>query len=290
MAARPKPRHQSGYSQEETEQVVSACLTLAVTLGAYMDRLCIVGGLVPSLLIDRRLGPDQETGAGHPGTNDLDVGLEIVLLDDSQYVEISARLRQEGFEPDENEHGNLTPQRWRLAGLDATIDFLIPPLPGAEAGGRVHALESDFGALITPGLQLAQFEREGIQLDGHTFKGEAVRRVIPLCGPATFVALKAFAFADRAEPKDAFDLVYVLRRWPPGVPDIAGRLRQHSERVPVVIEDALWRLRDDFETPDALGPRRAAEFEAGIGDDLDAAAADAHGYVDDLLRAYDSST
>lgn len=120
MPPRDKPRHRSGYSREETEQVEAACLTVAVTLGALMDRLCIVGGLVPSLLIDRELGPEPETGAGHPGTNDLDVGLAVALLDDKQYTEIGERLRREGFEPDRNEQGNPTPQRWKLDDLDVS--------------------------------------------------------------------------------------------------------------------------------------------------------------------------
>jgi len=51
--------------------------------------------------------------------------------------------------------------------------------------------------------------------------GEVVRRRLPVCGPATFVVLKSFAFADRGEPKDACDLIYVLRRWPGGANDIA---------------------------------------------------------------------
>lgn len=85
-----------------------------------MDRLCIVGGLVPSLIIDREVGPDPETGDEHPGTNDLDVGLAIALLDDQQYAEISKRLRQEGFAPDVNERGNPTPQRWKLGALNVT--------------------------------------------------------------------------------------------------------------------------------------------------------------------------
>lgn len=77
MAPPAKPRNRSGYSPEETEQVRSACLTVSVTLGALMDDLCIVGGLVPSLLIDHQIGPDPGTGELHPGTNDLDVGLAI---------------------------------------------------------------------------------------------------------------------------------------------------------------------------------------------------------------------
>lgn len=34
-------------------------------------------------------------------------------------------------------------------------------------------------------------------MTGHKLKGEAVRRRIPVCGPATFVVLKALAFANR---------------------------------------------------------------------------------------------
>ena len=250
-----------------------------------MDRLCIVGGLVPSLLIDREIGPEPETGTGHPGTNDLDIGLEIALLDDEQYVEIGKRLRQEGFGPDHNEQDNPTPQRWKLGDLKVTIDFLLPPIPGAERGGSIQPLEGDLAALIAPGLQLASSEREEIEIAGHTLKGEKVERTVPVCGPATFIVLKALAFRDRAEPKDAFDLVYVLRRWPGSIGDIAKRLARHAASNGPVVKDALDHLARDFADPETLGPKRVAEFEGETADDPDAIAADAHGYVDDLLKA-----
>jgi hypothetical protein len=280
-----KPRDRSGYSREETEQVKSACLTVAITLGALMDDLCIVGGLVPSLLIDGQVGPDPDTGDLHPGTNDLDVGLAIGLLDEEQYTEISRRLNQEGFEPDHNEAGNLTPQRWKLSDRNVTVDFLMPPIPGATRGGRVHHLEGHFGALITPGLELAFDERHEIPVDGFTLRGETARRNVPVCGPGAFVVLKSLAFADRAEPKDAYDLIYVLRRWPKRVRDIADRLAAHAEKHRNVVEEALRKLANDFGTPQSLGPRRAADFGGSQGDDLAVATADAHGYVDDLMRA-----
>jgi hypothetical protein len=284
VAESGKPRHRSGYGREETEQVEAALLTVAVTLGALMDQICIVGGLVPTLLIDHEIGPDPETEAGHPGTNDLDVALAIALLDEEQYAEVSQRLRQEGFGPDKNSKGNPTPQRWKLGSMKVTIDFLLPPIPGAEKGGRMQPLEGDLSALITPGLQLAQSEREEIMVDGHTLKGERVKRAIPVCGPATFVILKALTFHDRGEPKDAFDLVYVLRRWPAGLADIADRIGPHIEADPAVVIDALTKLSSDFDSPESHGPLRAAEFDGDPGGDLDAGAADAHGYVDDFLR------
>lgn len=68
MPPAEKPRHRSGYGQEEFEQVKAACLTVAVTLGAYLADVCIVGGLVPALLIDsvRDTGDDEDPR--HPGT------------------------------------------------------------------------------------------------------------------------------------------------------------------------------------------------------------------------------
>lgn len=283
MAPIQKPRRRSGYTHEQTALVESACLSVAATLGALMDDLCIVGGLVPTLLVDRRDEAQGERSARHPGTVDLDVGLGLALLDGNRYSEVSDRLRSEGFEPDTNENGNATLQRWRFGTLGATVDFLLPAIPGGARGGRIHPLEPDFGALVAPGLELSFEERINIPCEGHTLRGEQTTRVIPVCGPAAFVVLKALAFADRAEPKDAFDLVYVIRHWPGGASDIADRLVRHSQRHAHVVRHALRLLARDFETPETLGPARVAEFEQADGRPPHELAADAHGDVDDLL-------
>jgi hypothetical protein len=283
-----KPRHRSGYSPEEFEQVKAACLTVAVTLGAYLDDVCIVGGLVPALLVDTARGDEGDDDDRHPGTNDLDVGLALAGLDDERYAEISARLRAEGFAPDTNAAGNQTVQRWRLGDLKVTVDFLLPPAPDHDDRVRVQNLEGDFGALITPGLQLAFDEHVDIDLDGHTLHGEAARRTIPVCGPAAFVVLKALAFGDRAEPKDAYDLVYVVQHTDGRGGAIAERLLGHAAAHRPIVVRALEMLARDFDKPDDLGPTRAARFtiaDPPDRDELDDASADAHGYIADLLAA-----
>lgn len=281
-----KPRHRSGYSPEEFEQVKAACLTVAVTLGAYLDDVCIVGGLVPALLVDTPREDEGDDDDRHPGTNDLDVGLALAVLDDERYAEISARLRAEGFAPDTNAAGNQTVHRWRLGDLKVTVDFLLPPAPDQDDRVRVQHLEGDFGALITPGLQLAFDERVDIDLDGHTLNGEAARRTIPVCGPAAFVVLKALAFGDRAEPKDAYDLVYVVRHTDGRGQAIAERLARHAVAHRPIVLRALELLARDFSELDDLGPTRAARFTIAHPPDqaeLDDGAADAHGYVADIL-------
>lgn len=279
-----KPRHRSGYTAAETELVRSACLTVAVTLGAYLSDVVVVGGLVPSLLIDSQPTTIDGIGESHPGTNDLDLGLSLALLEAQRYTEISTRLRSEGFEPDENEAGNKTVQRWRLAGLK--VDFLMPPAPGQEQTRRVQNLESDFGALVTPGLELAFEERVDVEIAGSTLKGEHAQRTLPVCGAGAFVVLKAFAFGDRAEPKDAYDLVYVIRGTPGAADTVAAKLREHARSHRDLVDRAMAGLAQDFKSPDHIGPQRAAEFEYLDPEARDEAAADAHGHIDDLLRKY----
>ncbi len=282
MATPDKPRHSSGYSREETREVESTLLTVAVTLGAYFDRLCIVGGLVPSLLLDGEL--DDEDDDRHVGSGDVDVALHIGLLNDGDYAEVSDRLRREGFEPDVNDDGNKTLQRWRLGTASVTIDFLIPLVPDSEEGQRLHKLEPDFGAIMTKGLELAFDEIREIMLAGSTRKDEVVERTIPVCGPAAFVVLKSFAFQDRGEPKDAYDLVYVIRRTRGGAASIAEALEIHAKSHAPVVRDALERLASNFETVEHTGPSRAADFISKAGTDRDADRADAQGAVADLLN------
>jgi len=280
-----KPRHRSGYSREETLQVESLCLTLVATLGAYIDDLCIVGGLVPSLLIDRDPAADRSADDLHPGTNDLDVGLAVAILDQRRYAMLRERLVQEGFHPKENEEGNAVRQTWQLENLKVTIDFLIPPTPELRQEGRLQNLQPDFAALVTNGLQFAFQERVEVEVDGHTLAGERLKRMVPVCGPASFVVLKALAFADRVEPKDAFDLVYVLSHFPGSPASVVEKLAERAVEDAELVGFTLGKLANDFAELDSIGPRRAAEFGNGISDFLDDETADAHGFVDDFLKA-----
>lgn len=278
-----KPRTKLGYSAEITEVVRSACLSVAVTLGDYLDDVVVVGGLVPSLLAEGnflRVGQEIDR---HVGTMDLDLGLSLSVLNQERYMVISERLRAEGFAPDVNEEGNTTRQRWQRDGL--TIDFLIPAQEG-ESGGGLQSFEASFAALVTVGLGLAFDERVEVAIEGVTLDGESVRRPLGVCGPGAFVALKALAFHNRSEPKDAYDLVHVLRFVHGGVGQVAEELHRHSRVHESTVATAIQALEEDFETVGHLGPRRAAEFMAVDLQFLDDVAADAHGFVDDLLRSY----
>jgi len=276
-----KPSYATGYQNEQVSLVRATCLYVATRLGDLMDDLAIVGGLVPSLIINQENIPDG--GSAHVGTMDLDVGLTVALLSEGRYRTLSEALRSAGFEPDLNEQGNLTRQRWRMKGVQSvTIDFLISPSLPDDKERRIRNIEPDFAAFITPGLHLAFRDREKIELSGKTILGEQAKRSIWVCGPGAYVVLKALAFEGRGENKDAYDLFYLLQNYGSGVEDIVKHLQ--ILRDDEITIQALKILQRDFLEHDAIGPRRVANFLTGGPDD--AIQADVVGLVAKLLQLF----
>ncbi|MEO8905909.1 MAG: hypothetical protein ABI627_30685 [Polyangiaceae bacterium] len=271
-----KPRTAVGYDPAQVARVRATSLYVATKLGDLLDELVIVGGLVPSLLIDQRQAREK-----HIGTLDLDIGMEVAILDGKRYEDLTERLRAAGFGPDTNEKGNLTRQRWKIDGPPkVTVDFLIPPSLDSDRGGQLRNIETDFAAIIAPGLRLAFIDRVDITLEGKTIRGEEARRVFGVCGPGAFVVMKALALRSRGENKDAYDLVYFLQNYGQGPVDVFSSLE--PLRGDAEAERALAFLREDFGTVESIGPIRAAEFIHGGRDEE--AEADAWGIVQALLE------
>ncbi len=259
-----KPKTSSGYGSESVELVLATCRYIATILGDFLDEIVIVGGLVPSLIVDQtRLTHGAEP---HAGTLDLDIGLSLAIFDDELYREISERLRSSGFARDKNTSGNLTNHRWQIEanGSKVTIDFLIPPTTKGEKPGSVKNLEGDFGALISSGLSLAFQDFDEIILDGLTIKGEiVVNKRMRVCGPGAYVVLKSFALNNRGENKDAYDLYYIIRNYGDNPDEAAKRFiglgsNEHCER-------AITILKENFLELDSVGVKRATEFIVGEG-------------------------
>jgi hypothetical protein len=49
----PKPKTAAGYERAQVERVRATCLYVATKLGDLLSELVVVGGLVPTLLIDQ---------------------------------------------------------------------------------------------------------------------------------------------------------------------------------------------------------------------------------------------
>lgn len=274
-----KPTTAAGYEGEHTEFVRATCLYVATKLGDMMDDLVVIGGLVPSLLIDQGNLPAKSDP--HVGTKDLDIGLTLDLLNEERYRTLTERLRRAEFEPDVSGRGNPTLQRWKIQGPETvTVDFLIPPSRPEDSGGQLRKIEPDFAAMIVPGLHLAFEDRRRVTLEGRTIRGEKAARDVWICGPGAYVVLKSLALQERGENKDAYDLYYVVRNYGTTIDDVASSLK--SLLHDPFAEEALSILEQNFGEHDGIGPRRTAEFLTnGPHDEIQA---DVVGFVRQLLE------
>lgn len=285
MVKPSKPQTRFGYTPESVMLMKQAALHVRTVLGDLYEDVVIVGGLVPSLLIPN---PPKDA-AMHPGTMDLDLGLSLGLLDGERSAEVSDRLRKAGFASAENKDGRKMRQTWEFkieAGGRALIDFLIGPVSAASVPGKLQNLEDDFAAFIAEGVPLAFRDKRTVTLTGKTLKGEEATRETLVCGPSAFVAMKAAAFKNRGETKDAYDLFYVINHYHSFDEIVSGfraLLKGEGDRCAIA---ALATLNDDFKSPSSIGCMRAAEFFLGdTKEGRDEFCADVSGVIMRFARA-----
>ena len=257
------PRTRSDYSPDGLQFVRSTCLDLAICLNDYWDDLVVVGGFVPSLLVTPRA--DVEA---HLGTNDIDIGLALSLVESGRYEDMARRLRTVGYQPDINDDGQPVHHRWRLddARAPVTVDFLIENQDDGIDPGKPFHLSKEFGPIRNDALPAAFLDRIDVEVAGQTPRGEDAKRVVRVCGPAAFVVLKAHALHSRGYPKDAYDLFYMIRNYGESGPEDVAARWDRVAALPSAIE-ALEMLREDAESRTSVLPMRAAEFLELRGDD-----------------------
>ncbi|NQV97534.1 MAG: nucleotidyl transferase AbiEii/AbiGii toxin family protein [Acidimicrobiaceae bacterium] len=231
--------------------------------------LAIVGGVVPSLLVD-------SVPAGikrHVGTADLDLHLSLHLMDGETadyYEAIIDGLRNLGLRPDRRDGRDI---KWRWIGtyreVRLQVEFLCPvrtqgghseaPAAGTPAeqnigpSDEITALAVGFGDLVTDDTIIVERVVE-------TNHGR-LRYEFPVAGVASWLCLKADAIMRRDKPKDAYDVVWLIVGLGSAV--AAERVRAspllHGPRTDEVIAQ-LARLAEQFVDVDAVGARSYADF------------------------------
>lgn len=256
--AHQKPLYATDYTPEQLDRSRRALLQVAVALGDYLPDVVLVGGLVPTLLVDQEEAATRD--ASHIGSADVDLGLHFAVIDEERYDAFSDRLMAHGFEPGISDKGHPTKQRWIYEGDDEiAVDFLIDNTETDEGDWNlVMHLTGDLAALRTQGLTLAFEDAEDRKLRGTTLRGDVATRELRVCGPAAFIVLKAIAFRNRAAGKDAYDLAYVLRNYAERPEVVGERVRQYLGHPATA--KALTILREEFGSEEKTGPRSASRF------------------------------
>jgi hypothetical protein len=219
-----KPATREGYTEEYTADCERVLVTLLRGLGPWKDSVFLVGGLVPRYLIPAR----PPAVPAHAGTLDVDVVIDLQILADTEaYHTLEDNLRKMGFERAENDKGQKLSWRWRTRtehGATMVLELLadapeiaggrVQPLP---TEGRISALNVPHSSIVFDLNQATDIQVE--LLGGGGIATERVKHA----NLVSFTCLKAFAFDQRFERKDAHDLVYCIEH-APEAPDAVPHL------------------------------------------------------------------
>jgi hypothetical protein len=201
-----------------------------------------------------------------------------MLAEIEAYHSLEENLKRMGFAQGTNSKGNTVKWRWRR-NIDESATVILEFLADdpKHRGGKVTPLptEGEISALNIPHSSMVFEHYEEVEisaelLDNDGFATEKIR----YANLVSFSVLKALAFDQRFERKDAHDLVYCIEHAEGGVEQAAKVIREclngkHSEVVRRALSILSSRFADDDKTEGYRkdGPIAVAKFELGEEED-----------------------
>jgi hypothetical protein len=270
-----KPATLDGYSDRYTLDCERVLVTLLRGLGPWKNSVYLIGGLTPRYLVSAR----PPVVPAHAGTTDVDIVIDLQILADTEaYHTLEDNLKKMGFERAENEAGRKLSWRWQARTEHGALMVLELLADAPElAGGRVQALPTDgtISALNIPHssivFELHQVTEIQAELLG---KNGIATEKVKHANLISFTCLKALAFDQRNERKDAHDLIYCIEHAPEGTDAVAEAfIKERDGKHGIVIHDSLAILRTRFARDDRTegyrkdGPVSVAKFELGESDE-----------------------
>jgi hypothetical protein len=264
-----KPTTIDGYSERVTHDCERVLVTLLRNLGPWKNSVFLVGGLTPRYLVPGR--PPEVPQ--HAGTLDVDIVVDILILEDTDaYKTLEENLRKIGFDNATNKSGQKQSWRWRMRMDDGSMVILELLADRSDhVGGKVKPLptEGNISALNVPHSAMVFDLHDSTDVTAELLGSEGVTtETIRYANIVSFVCLKALAFEDRAERKDAHDLVYCIENAPGGIEAAAASFRgQIGGKHQEVVKHCVELLRKHFASDEKTegykkdGPVMVANFE-----------------------------
>ncbi len=260
-----KRAHYTDYDEATTARCERALVTLLGDLGPWGDRIYLAGGLAPRYLV----GQLPEGARAHVGTTDIDLVIGLALGDETPetYRTLQNNLDKANFRQSEPSF------RWTrdVDGIPVILEFLCET--DQVDSGRIYKPKGEYtgsklGALNIPGAHLARDDYIECELEGERLDGGGRSKVsVRVANLLPYTVLKIFAFQDRHENKDAYDLVFTLLNaeddpWDAGARCASSAVAGHPQ-----VEEALTLLGDRFRDAEQDGPSAYALFLAAPGDE-----------------------
>jgi hypothetical protein len=243
--------------------------------GTLGDTLRLVGGLAPRYITPE----DAPDVPAHAGTSDVDIVLNLAVIAEGQnYADLATQLEARGFARHINAKGNAVTWRWKIAidGLPIMVEFLRDA-EDVRGGGTVPIAGEGVSALAIRHAAIAHTWYVDHKITGELADGSVVTRTVNVVDVVAFVILKALALNSRYEPKDAADLIHVLR-YAGTIEHVASCFvgKMQSGQHPQAMSDGMDALHDCFCHPKrpedsyrTIGPTGYAQFHHADGGEND---------------------
>jgi hypothetical protein len=256
--------HRTDYNEQATARCERALVTLLGDLGPWRERIYLAGGLAPRYLV----GQLPEEAQAHVGTTDVDLIVGLALGDETSetYRTLQNNLEKSGFVQ------NGPSFRWtrEVEGFTVAVEFLCET--DSVAPGRIFRPKeftgSKFGAFNVRGAHLAREDFIEREIEAERLDGGGLSRInVRVANVLPYTVLKIFAFQDRHENKDAYDLAFTLFNYEGG-PIAAGKAAAESPvRAHPQVEAALRLLEERFRDIVQDAPNAYASFLADPDDE-----------------------
>lgn len=229
----------------------SVLLELVRVLGEYRDDIAIIGGWVPSLLLENA---DEK----HIGSTDVDLALNHRTIDDAVYRNIQDLLLDRGYRQGKQPFIFL-----RTVTVDGTeIEVEVDLLAGEYEGtGRTHRTQrvQNLRVRKARGCELAFEQQDERVLDGVLPDGGLDSARVRVASIVPFIVMKGMALYDRMKEKDAWDIYYCLRYYPGGNEKLCKDFQPHLGNK--LIQEGLAKIKEKFASVDHYGPTAVADFD-----------------------------
>lgn len=253
-------QHHSAYDEQTTARCERALLTLLGDVGPWRERIYLAGGLAPKYLV----GQLPEGTQAHVGTADVDliIGLALAGETSETYRTLQNNLEKAHFEQREPSF------RWArdVDGVTVMIEFLCET--GEVGAGRIFRPKGEYtgsklGAFNVRGAQLARHDFIECPIEGERLDGGGWSRVtLRVANILPYMVLKVFAFQDRHENKDAYDLVFTLLNGEGGPRSVGHTAATSAVSGHGQITEALQLLEGRFRDVTQDGAAAYASFLA----------------------------
>jgi len=260
---------QNQYTPDDVEACRSELIEALTVLGKHRERMAVVGGWVPELLMP---------GQGHMGSLDVDIALDADRFPPHVYETVRNDLLAAGYVQTDIQNrferqvpGKATPVR---------VDLLCGEYAG-ENENATHEMIQGISVWKARGLDLATWFNTTVRVSG-TLPGGG-RNEVEVAVPTVpaFLCIKGILLDDRKKEKDAYDIYFCTANYPGGLEKLASEFEPMLSNE--LVREALGILRAKFSTIEHIGPVWAAAVAAESGQDEEFSRRDAFEQVNRLL-------